>query len=126
MGDSFRGKDILRLQPGDDNVPVRLKFKPATASTLNDGALPYGSSIKSVQKKVVWTANGLTSATGLLSDIASLTSNRVTLYFNHTTGDLTTSYSEGLYHATVTLRISNGATDFDKEFDFNRIYMKDY
>lgn len=121
MGDSFQGKDILRLQPGDDNVPVRMRFKAATASTLNDGALPYASTVASVVSKAAWSANNLTSATGLLSDTASVSSETVTLYFNHST-----LYTEGLYHATLTLRISNGSTDFDREFDFNRIYLKDY
>ena len=128
MGDSFQGKDILRLQPGESNVPVRMRFKAATASTLNDGALPYASTIKSVVSKAVWSANNLTSATGLLSSAVTLSSETVTLYFSHTTSATTvpTKAADGLYHATITLRISNGSTDFDREFDFNRIYLRDY
>jgi hypothetical protein len=92
---------------------------------LNDGALPFASTVKSVVSKAVWSANNLTSATGLLSSAVSVSSETVTLYFSYCTSTLV-NYPSGLYHATLTLRVSNGSTDFDREFDFNRIYLRDY
>ena len=43
MADNFQGDKHIDLEPGDANVAVRFKFNAASASTANDGAIPYGS-----------------------------------------------------------------------------------
>ena len=53
MSDHFQGTDHIELQPNDQNIPVRMKFKAASASTKNDGSMPYGSTVASVISSMV-------------------------------------------------------------------------
>ena len=119
MADSFSGSESFRLQPGDSNVPLVFRFKPATASTLNNGAIPYNSTLKSITKCFTKFAEGGTSSTGMIKT-KSLSSNNVQVYFQYTT-----TLSAGLHYLTMKLRIDVGTTTAEKQFDFKRIYMKE-
>lgn len=119
MADSFSGTDSFSLQPGDSNVPLVFRFKSATASTLNNGSLPYNSSLVSVTKCFTKFANGGTSSTAMLKT-KSLSSNKVQVYFQYTT-----ALPQGQHYLTMKLRIDIGTTTAERQFDFKRIYMKE-
>lgn len=45
---SFKTANEIRLQPGDTIYSVAFKFPVSSSATLNDGTLPYNTSIASV------------------------------------------------------------------------------
>lgn len=122
MEDSFKGTNYITLQPGDTSVPVKFKFKPATASTLNDGVIPYGSTVKGTTWIKVREINATTSsASTALIVTKSQSSNVVTIFLRHSS-----TLTGGLYQLTFKANVSiSGSTRImRRQFDFNRIYLK--
>jgi hypothetical protein len=83
MPDAFQGSGSITLYSGDANVPLTLRFPPATGSTKNDGAVPYGSTIQSQTA----TATYLDDNTGSSALVTAVTasSHNVTVYLSHST-----------------------------------------
>lgn len=126
MGDFFQGSELIKLQPGDTNVPFTFSFPSASSSTLNDGALPFNSTVSSVTASVHRGNDNVAITDG---DIVhsntdfSLSSNTVTIPLTYSS-----SNASGIYHLEINVVASiNGATSnlFTKEFDFNRIQLRD-
>ena len=49
MADQFKGSHYIELQPGDSNLPYSFKCVACSAATANDGAMPYGATMRKMQ-----------------------------------------------------------------------------
>ena len=119
--DSYEGSHYVTLQPGDTNVPVRFRFNACTASSANDGAIPYGATVhnKSVS---IHAARSTAESTALIVS-CSLSSNTIVTYLTWST-----EVARGKYHLTAKLTCALGgstATLMKRQFDFQRLYLKD-
>lgn len=117
--DNFKGDAFINLQPGAANVPIALRLPAASASTKNDGAIPYGSTVASVAMSAKLMETG-TASTSLVTGSA-LSGNGVIAYLSHTT-----TLSDGLYGitATVTFSLTGSTAVAVREFDLNRVYVR--
>lgn len=118
MADSFKGTKHVTLRPGDAVRPLWLKFKPATASTANDGAIPYGSTLHSFAVEV---KDAITNtATTELHSSLDTSSNTGIIYLQHST-----AVSTGLYYiiATATVALSGVGSNMVKDYNFERLYV---
>jgi len=125
MGDNFQGTDIIQIQPGDKNVPVYLRLVACSASTKNDGSMPYGSTVMSVVTKIHRGAGGADATTYLLASSA-LSANTIIAYLTYDSN--TTGWAEhGLYNitTTVTMDLDGAAFNMTRDYDLNRLYVKD-
>ena len=118
-GDSFEGTRHIRLQPGDINVPILLRFKACSAATAIDGNIPYGSTITSITYKMFNYKNVSTTA---MIAIKRQSSNKCYCYLNYSSG--TTSLSTGKYKLTATavLSLSGTTSVMTRQYDLDRIY----
>lgn len=115
MTDSFKGQDLILLQPGDVAVPYSFNFTVCSASTKNDGALPYGETISNLSVTAHTEAGA--SATTSIIDAVSFSSFTGILWLNYPS-----SLGPGRYHLTFIVNLT--ATSQAMEFDFNRIVAK--
>jgi hypothetical protein len=119
--DSFEGSHYVTLQPGDTNVPIRFKFKACSATTSNDGSIPYGSSLHNRVIKAHYHNSTAVSTHLIVSSV--LSSNCVVAYLTWTTNVARGRYGLDI---TVTAALSGStATAMKKQFDFNRVFLKD-
>ena len=119
--DSFEGSHYVTLQPGDTNVPIRFKFKACNYTTSNDGSIPYGSSLHNKTIKAHYYNSTQVSTGCIVSSV--LSSNCVVAYLTWTT-----ALARGRYGLDITVTAALGgttATVMKKQFDFNRLYLKD-
>jgi len=116
----FQGTKAIILQPGDAIVPYTFTWTICTSSTGNDGAIPYGHTVSSVVTAIKHES-GLICTTGILA--SSSHSGAVTSLF--LTYPSSSGFLTGKYHTTFTATISDGTTTFAKEFDFNRLIVRD-
>jgi len=118
MADSVKGTDYTVLQPGDTNVPISLRLKAATASTANNGSIPYDSTVHASS----WTAynsDGINASTMITS--ASLTSNIATVFLSYSS-----NLVKGMHKLTARVTVNlPGTTSMKREYDMNRILVKD-
>lgn len=119
MTDHFQGSNHVELQPQDNNVPLKFIFVAASASTANDGSMPYGSTVRSVVSTIKDSYG--TNATSSLISTSALNGNNVIVFLKHST-----AVHDGLY--TLTLKMSfalqGTTTIFTREFDFRRIILR--
>ena len=120
MSDHFQGSGHVELQPGDINYPIRFKFVAASASTNNDGSMPFGSTVSSVVSTMK-DSKGVDATTSLISSSA-LSGNDVIVYVSHST-----MVSDGRYTLTakVNFSLAGSTRIFIKEFDFRRVFLRD-
>jgi len=109
--DNFKGHDLIRLQPGDNDVQYDFDITTCTTAIANDGFLPFGRSVSSVavsgyQEDNVTLANDMIS--GSISESADVVS--VPLKYP--------AAGEGRYKLRFTLTLDDSST---QEADFNRI-----
>lgn len=118
--DDFQGSDYICIQPGDSFVPIGLKLNAASASTANDGSIPYGSTVVSSSMSA-HHENG-TDATTTLIAVTTESGNTIYGYLSYST-----ALTAGWYHITakVTLSVAGRSTDMTREFDLDRIRVKD-
>ena len=122
MVDSFKGTGNIYLQPGDTSVPYRFKLTVASSSSLNNGSLPYNSSVCS-QTVSIHQQNG--SSVGTSGLIVSSTEDGNTLVVRL---GYTTSANKGLHHIQWVVTCSVGGstlTPMNIEFEYNRLWIKD-
>lgn len=119
MADDFKTGGHITLRPGDSNVPIWLRFNPASASTKNDGAVPYGSTIHSYTVTAKNYETGISST--IMVDSVTASSKSVCVYV-----DYSTALNPGLYQltATVTWALSGTTARMSRPFDLERIYLK--
>lgn len=115
----FQGTKSIILQPGDVKVPYSFQWTVCSCSTGNDGSIPFGHSI-STGVTAAHREDGISMSTAIVAG-SSWTGNVATilLSFPSSTGALM-----GKYHLTFTATISDGTTTYSKEFDFNRIMVR--
>jgi len=118
--DDFQGSDYICIQPGDSFVPVALKLNAASASTANDGSMPYGSSV--VSSTMSAHHEDGTDATTTLITASTESGNTIYGYLGYST-----TLISGWYHITakVTISVSGRSTNMVREFDLDRIRVKD-
>lgn len=122
MGDNF-GDGFINLQRGDTNIPYHFNLTVCSSSTKNDGAMPYGSSVNSFtvtahpQDSTAVYNKMISESSKSGSDGTNLI---VKLGYHSTLG-------EGIYHLRflVVGKLGSNDTAFKREFDFDRIYVKD-
>lgn len=119
MPDKFQGTGSLTLYAGDANVPIVLRFPPATGSTKNDGAVPYGSTI-SAQSATATYLDDSSSSTALISAVTASSQN-VTVFVSHSS-DVPTGLHSII--ATVTWSLSGSTRLMTRPYDLDRVYVK--
>ncbi len=124
MQDSFDGSNYILIQPGDSGLPFRFKFPACTASSKNDGSLPYGSTVKGCTSARLRPIAKVATTAFTTAPIQTVTrsSNKIIL----TMGWTTTVTKGQQYRLTMKLKISNsdGSTSH-RQFDFNRVFFKE-
>ena len=124
MADSFDGSNHINIQPGDVNIPVHLKLNPTSASTRNDGSIPYGSSVQSVTFTAHHSESGLSATSAIFSSSseAGPSGNTVVAYLEYDS-----TLPTGLYDLTakVVFTISGSSLLATREYDLNRVYVTD-
>ena len=115
----FEGSRAIIIQPTDVMVPYSFNFTVCTSSTGNDGALPFGHTINSMAV-AAHHENGTVMSTAIIG--ASVHSSFTTLVsFSYPSS---TGIVLGKYHLTFTATVSDGTTTYTREFDFNRVMVK--
>jgi hypothetical protein len=110
----FRGVNTFIVQPNDVNVPLGFKFEPASTAILNDGSIPFQTSVVSA----VVTAekdDGTDVTDTMISPTPIVLDDTVNVRINW-------PGAAGRYHMKFVLTLDDGA---DKEFDFNRFVGRD-
>ena len=121
-GDEFKGIGYIDLQPGSSNIPVIARFKAATASTENDGSIPYGSTLTSATW--AWIGPNQTTA-GASSNM--IVSSRVSTNMAYAYLTWSSNLRNGLHKLTCTAIFSLAGTTatMQLERDLDRIYVGD-
>lgn len=111
----FKGRTVIVLQPADSEIPFNYIFSTCSSAIANDGSLPYGVSISSMEVKAHKEIG--TDVTSELIATSSFSGLVVTakLKYPATSG-------VGIYHLTIKLTLSSGAMI---NFKFNRIMAAD-
>lgn len=121
----FEGTKTIILQPSDSNVPYKFEFTVCSGTTTNDGAIPNGHTITSTATYVkAHRIDGTAMTTGTTGLIAasSHTGFITTIWLTYPSSTGTVG---GRYHLTFYPTISDGTTTYVKEFNFNRLVLKD-
>lgn len=123
MADHFQGSGSITIQPGSSNEPYSFNVTIATSSTLNNGHLPYGSTVHKCTVKAHRKDGSTQYGSSDLISGSSLNGNGTMVRLS-----FSTAMTYGLYHLTLNVTASvNGSTasPFKRELDFNRVYVRD-
>lgn len=112
----FLGNNKIVLQPNDLDVQYRFDFTACSTATANDGFLPFGAQIISVELKS--TDEDKTTVSGIVQGSIIQHSGSSVV----TTLSYPSDLSEGRYFLTFILTLDNGSV---LEADFNRIEVID-
>jgi hypothetical protein len=110
---NFYGNNELVLQPNDDNISYRFDFDACSSVSLNDGYLPYGTTISGVTVLTYDEDNNV--VTDLVQD-SSVSNNTVTVVLSYPA-----TSGAGSYKITFILSVSDGSTI---EADFHKVNAK--
>lgn len=113
----FQGSKIIEVQPRSDKVPYRFEFTVCSALGVNDGALPFGSTISSYSIVAIKHDTSGTVATDDLIDSHSRSGFYVTANLQYPATNGT-----GRYKLRFVLTLASGAI---MEFDFGRVICVD-
>ena len=115
----FEGTKPIFLQPSDARVPYAFEYTVCSATTANDGFLPYGHTLSSVVTSV-HREDATVQTTAILAT-SSATGQVHTVFLSYPTsvGAVT-----GKYHMTFVATISDGTTTYVRELDFNRLIVR--
>lgn len=118
--DSFKGSGQVDVQPGTLNKPLRLRLKACSASTKNDGSMPFGSTVISATISAHYAQTG--AASTVLVTKSTESGNTVIAYLSYST-----ALTPGIYHLTarVTMSVSGSTRTYREDFDFNRVFVRD-
>ena len=112
----FQGNDDIVVQPGTYNYPYEFEVTVCTAAGANDGFLPYGRSIASVEVKAFKHGRTLLEDTELIeSDSEADQIITVHLTYPSTNGS-------GRYKLEFVMTLDDGSKE---EADFGRVRVKD-
>lgn len=115
MTDDFKGAKAIVLQPSDEAVPFKFQFTICSSASANDGAIPYGDSVSSVEV-TAHTEAGADVTSELINGTPAVTSNVVTVVL-----DYPSITGEGTYHMKLVITTANGVVI---EFDFDRVFAR--
>lgn len=121
MADHFQGTGRITLQRGSSNVPYRFQVTVASSSSKNNGALPYDSSLCSVTLNCYQLGSTVSSTQIIVSQ--TLDGNEMVLRLTWTT-----QVRPGIYKLefnTVSSVLGSTATPMKKQFEFDRVYLKE-
>jgi len=121
MNDKFQGDDHITLTPYTSSVPYYFQATVASSSSMNDGGLPYNSSVCSFIVKVRRADGTTANSSGMVSN-STLNGNIMSVRLNYST-----HLDEGLYCMTFVVTASvKGSTvlPLKKAFRFNRVYVE--
>ena len=124
MGDTFQGSDKITIQPRSSDVPYRFKITVASSSEMNDGQLPWGSSMRTFSVK----AHRFDGSTAYGSSDLIISTNRDGNTMMVRLGYSTAMSMNMFYHLTFTVVASvNHSTSnpMYTELDFNRVEIRD-
>lgn len=111
---SFKGWNVVILQPGDTKILVKLKYPVKTSADDTYNYLPYGTTIYSAV--VTFTdANGVDVTDDILFDSVIVTDYYITVPLQY-------PGTAGTYSAKIILTLDDDSTH---ESDFNRTIAKD-
>lgn len=113
---NFEGRGRIVLQPNDVDVPYRFEIPIATAVDSNDGAIPYGDTVDSVDVTAYDSADTDVTAQMVGSATTGDDYFSVPLTYPSTGGN-------GRYKLTFVVTTANGV---EKEFDFERVVALDH
>jgi len=118
--DDFKGTDQVTVRRGDVNVPVRLHLKACSASTKNDGSMPFGSSVLSSSVSAAYAQTGTDATTALIASTTN-SGNTVIAYVTPSS-----TLPLGLYKlkAAVTMTLQGASTNSTRNYRFNRVKLK--
>jgi hypothetical protein len=113
----FDGTRVVILQPSDSAIPYQFGFTVCSGATENDGAIPYNLTISSMAV-TAHRQDGNVCTTGMISN-SSHTGWVTVVRLSY----LTSSGAQtGRYHLKFVATLSDASI---KEFDFNRVIMRD-
>lgn len=116
----FQGTKSIILQPSDVRVPYTFTWTVCSASTSNDGAIPYGHTVSS-NVTTITHESGTVCTTGILAS-SSHTGWVTTLWLAYPSSS---GFLTGKYHVKFVPTIADATTTYTKEFDFNRLIVRD-
>ncbi len=114
---NFEGTKPIFLQPYDAKVPYSFEYTVCSATTANDGTLPYSHTLSSVVTSVH-------REDAEIADIISASSVTGQVHTIWITYPATVPVYTGRYHLTFKATVSDGTTTYVKEFDFNRLIVR--
>lgn len=114
----FEGSKPIFLQPSDARVPYAFEYTVCSATTANDGGLPFGHTISSIIT-AIHREDGTVMTTDILASSSATGQVHTVLLSYPTTAGVT-----GKYHMTFKATISDGTTTYVREFDFNRLIVR--
>jgi hypothetical protein len=115
----FEGSKPIFLQPSDAKVPYAFEYTVCSATTANDGSLPFGHTLSSVVT-AIHREDATVLTTAILST-SSATGQVHTVFLSYPTS---VGVVTGKHHLTFTATISDGTTTYVREFDFNRLIVR--
>lgn len=113
----FEGTKPIFLQPADSKVPYSFEYTVCSATTANDGSLPYGHTLSSIVTSVHREDAGVVD----IISSSSVTNQVHTIWISY---PATAPVYTGRYHLTFVATVSDGATTYKREFDFNRLIVR--
>lgn len=113
----FEGTKVIILQPSDVAIPYQFGFTVCSGSTENDGSIPFMLTIASMA--VTAHHQGSTSATTGMIFNSSHTGWVTVVRLSYATSE---GAQTGKYHLTFAATLSDASV---KEFNFNRVIMRD-
>jgi len=125
MADSFQGTDYITIQPRTSDVPYHFKVTAASASTANDGQLPFNSSMISYTISAHRQDGSTSYGSSDLVSASSLIGNTMMVRLSYSTALTCPAIYHLRFRVCATL---DNTTDnpMYKEIDFNRIQVRDY
>jgi len=113
----FDGHKPIILQPNDNSIQYQFGFSACSATTANDGSIPYGLSISNSSVSC-HREDGTICTTGIIAN-SSHTGWVTSVLLSYPTSS---GAQTGRYHLTFKLTLSDASI---KEFDFNRLLVRD-
>ncbi len=112
----FEGTKVIILQPSDVAVPYQFGFTVCSGATENDGAIPFALTISSMAVTAHRQDGGIVTTGMIFNSSHTAWVTVVRLSYCTSSGAQT-----GKYHLTFAATLSDASV---KEFDFNRVQMR--
>ncbi len=120
ISDDFDGTKPILLRPDDANLPYSVEMTVCTAKKANNGVVPFGRTIASVDvTSHKDTPEGDVDATAELIQAFTLNGFVVELVLSWPSG---TDLEEGIYHIKFLLTFDNAST---KQVNFYKVYCRE-